>query len=98
MLIKKATILKADDYDNIYIELKELDINSSSLTTKLNIEIAGKSKEYVIPMAYNQKTNNVKGTLRLNIKDFNLKSPKKIFGLIEVDSNVEINFNLFLQY
>ena len=49
-------------------------------------------------MAFNQKTNNVKGTLRLNIKDFNLKSPKKLFGLIEVDNNVDINFNLFLQY
>lgn len=92
------TILKADDYDNINIELKELDINNNCLMTKLNIEIAGKSKEYVIPMAFNEKNNNVKGTLRLNIKDFNLKSPKKIFGLIEVNDNVDINFNLFLQY
>lgn len=92
------TILKADDYDNINIELKELDVNNNYIMTKLNIEIAGKNKDYVIPMAFNQKTNNVKGTLRLNIKDFNLKSPKKLFGLIEVDNNVDINFNLFLQY
>jgi len=92
------TILKADDYDNINIELKELDVNNNYIMTKLNIEIAGKSKDYVIPMAFNQKSNNVKGTLRLNIKDFNLKSPKKLFGLIEVDNNVDINFNLFLQY
>lgn len=92
------TILKADDYDNINIELKELDVNGNYIMTKLNIEIAGKSKEYVVPMAFNEKSNNVKGTLRLNIKDFNLKSPKKLFGLIEVDDNVDINFNLFLQY
>ncbi|MCZ8196196.1 MAG: YceI family protein [Flavobacterium sp.] len=92
------TILKADDYDNINIELKELDINNNYLMTKLNIEIAGKSKEYVIPMAFNEKNSNVKGTLRLNIKDFNLKCPKKIFGLIEVNDNIDINFNLFLQY
>lgn len=92
------TILKADDYENINIELKELDVNNNYIMTKLNIEIAGKNKDYVIPMAFNQKANNVKGTLRLNIKDFNLKSPKKLFGLIEVDNNVDINFNLFLQY
>ncbi|RAR72520.1 YceI family protein [Flavobacterium aciduliphilum] len=92
------TILKADDYDNINIELREIDITNTNLNTRLDIEIAGKSKEYVIPMTYNQKTDNAKGTLKLNIKDFDLKSPKKLFGLIEVDETVEINFNLFLQY
>ena len=92
------TILKADDYDNIGIELKELDLNNNCFLTKLDIEIAGKSKEYIIPVNFNENTNNVKGNLKLNIKDFNLKSPKKMFGLIEVNDNVDINFNLFLEY
>lgn len=92
------TILKADDYDNINIELKELDLNGSVIMTRLLIEIAGKSKEYFVPMAFNAKNNNVKGTLKLYIKDFDLKCPKKVFGLIEVEDNVDINFNLFLQY
>lgn len=92
------SILKSDEFDNIYIELKELDINNRFLMTKLNVQIAGVDKDYVIPMAYSKKDNNVKGTLRLNIKDFNLQSPKKIFGLIEVNDNVDISFDLFLQY
>lgn len=92
------TILKAEDYDNINIELKELDLNGTAIMTRLQIEIAGKTKEYLIPMAFNAKNNNVKGTLKLNIKDFDLKCPKKVFGLIEVDDNVDIIFNLFLQY
>ena len=92
------TILKADDYDNIIIELKEIEMNGNCFITKLNIEIAGKNKVYEIPMTFVEKTKNVKGTLRLNIKDFNLKSPKKLFNLIEVNDNVDIDFNLFLQY
>ena len=91
-------ILKADDYDNIIIELKEIEVNGNCFMTKLNIEIAGKNKVYEIPMTFVEKTKNVKGTLRLNIKDFNLKSPKKLFNLIEVNENVDIDFNLFLQY
>jgi len=92
------SILKADNYDNISIELKELDLNNNCFLTKLDIEIAGKRKEYTIPVTFNENTNNVKGNLKINIKDFNLKSPKKLFGLIEVNDNVEVNFNLFLQY
>ena len=92
------TILKTDDYDNINIELKQLEINKKFVMTWLNIQIAGITKEYIIPMAYDADLNNVKGSLRLNIKDFKLKSPKKLFGMIEVNDNVDINFNLFLQY
>jgi hypothetical protein len=62
------------------------------------VKIAGVEKEYLVPVTYNQTTNNVKGHLKLNIKDFKLKSPKKLLGMVVVNENVEINFNLFLQY
>lgn len=90
--------LKADSYDNINIQLKEIEIDNDNLTSRIEIEIAGKTKDYLVPMNFNEKNNNVKGTLKLNIKDFNLKSPKKMFGMIEVKEHVDINFNLFLQY
>ncbi len=92
------TTLKADSYNTINIQLKEIEIENSNLITRIEIEIAGKTKDYLVPMNFNEKNNNVKGTLKLNIKDFNLKSPKKMFGMIEVKENVDINFNLFLQY
>lgn len=93
----KAT-LKADVYEKINIELKELDLKNNSFLAIINIEIAGKNKEFEIPVTFNENTNNVKGNLKLNIKDFDLKSRKKLFGFIEVNDNVEINLNLFLQY
>jgi hypothetical protein len=52
----------------------------------------------MVPVAYNQNNGNVKGQLKLNIKDFKLKSPKKLLGMVVVNDNVEISFNLFLQY
>ena len=69
-----------------------------NITAKLNVKIAGIEREYLVPVTYNQTTNNVKGQLKLNIKDFKLKSPKKLLGMVVVNDNVDINFNLFLQY
>ena len=62
------------------------------------MKIAGVEKEYLVPVIFNSNTNNVKGQLKLNIKDFKLKSPKKLLGMVVVNDNVDINFNLFLQY
>ena len=62
------------------------------------MKIAGVEKEYLVPVIFNSNTNNVKGQLKLNIKDFKLKSPKKLLGMVVVNDNVEINFNLFLQF
>lgn len=62
------------------------------------MKIAGVEKEYLVPVIFNTNTNNVKGQLKLNIKDFKLKSPKKLLGMVVVNDHVDINFNLFLQY
>ncbi|RTL13723.1 MAG: YceI family protein [Flavobacteriaceae bacterium] len=69
-----------------------------NITAKLNVKIAGVEKEYLVPVIFNTNTNNVKGQLKLNIKDFKLKSPKKLLGMVVVNDHVDINFNLFLQY
>ena len=92
------TILKADDYPHIVINVKEISTTKENIAAKLNVTIAGIDKEYLVPVSYNQNTNNVKGQLKLNIKDFKLKSPKKLLGMIVVNDKVDINFNLFLQY
>lgn len=92
------SILKAEEYPYIVINVKELNAVKENITAKLNVKIAGIEREYLVPVTYNQTTNNVKGQLKLNIKDFKLKSPKKLLGMVVVNDNVEINFNLFLQY
>jgi hypothetical protein len=92
------SILKAEEYPHIVINVRELIIVKENISAKLNIKIAGIEKEYMVPVAYNQNNGNVKGQLKLNIKDFKLKSPKKLLGMVVVNDNVEISFNLFLQY
>ena len=92
------SILKAEEYPHIVINVKELSAVKENITAKLNVKIAGIEREYLVPVVYNQTTDNVKGQLKLNIKDFKLKSPKKLLGMVVVNDNVEINFNLFLQY
>ena len=92
------TILKANEYSNIKLEVKEITTLKEHISAKLKVEIAGVSKEYTIPVTYDSKSNNVKGQLKINIKDFNLKALKKLLGMVIVNDNVDIHFNLFLQY
>ena len=92
------TILKAEDYPHIVINVKEINTIKENITAKLNVKIAGVEKEYLVPVIFNSNTNNVKGQLKLNIKDFKLKSPKKLLGMVVVNDNVDITLNLFLQY
>ncbi|MET0759999.1 MAG: YceI family protein [Flavobacterium sp.] len=91
-------ILKADDYSHIDIDLEELVTNKNETTAKISVGIAGIKKQYLVPITFDQKKLNVKGILKINIKDFALKSPKKLLGIVALNDNVAINFNLFLQY
>ncbi|HBK82821.1 MAG TPA: hypothetical protein DDZ41_04370 [Flavobacterium sp.] len=92
------TILKADAYPHILIDVKEISTKKDNLTTKVVVKIAGVENEYCVPTDFNQHNKSVKGNLKINIKDFKLKSPKKLLGLVVVDDYVEICFNLFLHY
>ena len=89
--------LKADAFSYITINVKEINRTSSEYNCTATVEIAGKHKDYEIPICLS-KNNNIKGTLKLNINDFDLKTPKKAFGLIAVKNTVEIDFDLYLAY
>lgn len=91
-------VLKAEKYPNIKIDIIELKKVSNKVTAVSNITIAGEKKQYEIPVEINEETKNVKGELKLNIKDFKLKSPKKILGLIKLNEEVTISFNLYLDF
>lgn len=92
------SILKADVYPHIEINVKEISTVKENISAKLKVKIAGVENEYCVPVIFNSNTNNVKGQLKLNIKDFKLKSPKKLLGMVVVNDYVDIHFNLFLQY
>ena len=92
------SLLKSNTYNYITITLKELEENKYNYNAKIDVKIAGVEKEYIMPVTFNEKNLNVKGNLNIDIKDFKLKTPKKLLGIIKVDDTVAIDFNLFLLY
>jgi hypothetical protein len=92
------TILKANEFTTIKLDVKEISTLNEQLYAKVKVYIAGVSKDFLVPVVFDNKINNVKGQLKLNIKDFNLNAPNKLLGIVKVNDNVEIDFNLFLQY
>lgn len=91
-------VLKSDVYPDIEITIKEVILQNGKYIAKTIIKITGVEKSYSLPINFNEATNNVKGDLAINIKDFELKSPKKVLGLIKLKEIITIHFNLFLEY
>lgn len=91
-------LIQTEKYPEISLELKELMVdNKHAAIAKVTITIAGKSKNYSLPVEIVTSPQQcVIGKLELNINDFDLKPPKKMFGLIVVKEDIEITFNLTL--
>lgn len=89
-------LIKTDDYPFILLELKKLTMNSpKEAVADVLISIAGKKKNYKLPVEIiDGEIPQYRGNLSLNINDFNLEPPKKMFGLIVVKEDIDINFNL----
>ena len=91
-------ILKTDEHPKIFIFLKELKTNvvsGSKVLAHVDIEIAGVAKAYKIPVTINGINNMVvSGNVNISLKHFKMEPPKKLFGLIEVNDNIEIDFQL----
>lgn len=92
------SVLKSHEYSNIVVVINEIIETNTGMIAKVIIEIAGVEKKYTFPVIFDANENNVKGELKIDIKDFKLKAPKKILGLIKLNEEVAINFNLFLEY
>lgn len=91
-------LLKSETYPEIFIKLREITKcpnDENRIQTLLDIEIAGVTRSYSIPVEFeNEDTLVIKGMLTLNLRDFNLEPPKKALGLIVVKDNIDINFQL----
>lgn len=92
-------LLKSKKHPEILLKLKKIDLSrdKNALVT-LSFNIAGVDKDYKFPVEITRdKLLCFNGKLQLNIKDFNLEAPSKIFGLIVLEEEIEINFNLNIQ-
>lgn len=90
------SLLQTEIYPEILLELKQVFLkNKKTGTADVTISIAGIKKDYQLPVEIVKGKNlHFKGKLHLNINDFNLKPPKKLFGAIVVNEDIDINFNL----
>lgn len=95
------SLIKAENHPKITLKLKEIQYGNSktdAFKATIAIELAGKTQTYQTPV-YVKKDGDlcITGNLALNINDFDLKAPKKAFGLIVVNNMIDINFKLFVE-
>ncbi|RFN60251.1 YceI family protein [Marixanthomonas ophiurae] len=93
------SLLKSEKYPEITLELNYISLNDKERgIAHVIITISEKEKEYTFPIDISSSsTNCFSGKLKMNIKDFGLEPPKKLFGLIIIKEEVEINFNLAIE-
>lgn len=96
--------LKADEFPHLTIQFLELerlpDVDSDVdfLSGKVQIELAGKKKQFYLRYAFNKTPNGylLKGSRAFTFADFDLSPPKKIGGLIKVNDDFDVGFTLVL--
>jgi len=93
-------LLKTKDQPSIKMRLIKVDFfeNKDSIHANIEYEINNISKRYLVPIKYSKKLNqiHISGQKKLNIKDFDLKPPKKLLGIIKVKENISVNFNFLI--
>jgi len=91
-------LLKSDVYPEVVLKLKEVkedNYHKNWVNAKIAIKIAGVVNSYNVPLKLEgNKRMMIKGSLNLNIRDFNIEPPKKALGLIVVDEIIKIDLNL----
>ncbi|MGM0934334.1 MAG: YceI family protein [Bacteroidota bacterium] len=89
-------LLKTEKYPEIILKIQKIEMNGQQNGhVTLNFEIAGKNKNYRFPVKVTGDDQLCfEGNLALNIKDFDLEAPSKMFGLIVIEEEISINFKL----
>ncbi len=76
-------------------EKADFDERTGLTNFKTQITIAGKTHDYIIPCQISfcdKSAVIVKGDLELDLSDFNIDPPKKVFGAVKVNDEVFITF------
>lgn len=92
-------LIQSDKYPHILLELLEVRLQEKgSANAVVNITIAGIRREHTFPVKFSEgDVSRINGILLLDIKDFDLEAPKKLFGMIVVKDEIKINFNLAVE-
>jgi polyisoprenoid-binding protein YceI len=89
-------LLKTEKHPEILLKIQQIEMgDKQNAQVTLNFEIAGKNKNYRFPVKVTGDNQLCfEGSLALNIKDFDLEAPSKMFGLIVIEEEININFKL----
>jgi hypothetical protein len=94
-------LIKTELYPKIELKLIAIEQTSKLKNTynaRVEIYIANCSNTYTFPIQVTEDEDfNIKGNLSLDLRDYNLEAPKKMMGLIVVDPDVVVNFNLHIK-
>jgi hypothetical protein len=99
-------LLKSGDFPFISIEIICIDVspgpimpvrnNPAKISIIAGITIAGEKQQQRIPVEVLKSENerSYTGSIMVNLKDFNLNPPVKMFGLVKVDELIEVHFSI----
>jgi hypothetical protein len=95
-------MLKSDKYPNLVIRFISLDEFHLDGIVKglVEIELAGKKKRMEINYNYTQIGANqlrLKGVKLLKFSDFELEAPRKIAGMIRINEEIKVHFDLYFR-
>lgn len=94
-------LLKTELYPKIKLKLIAIEKVSkleNTYNARVEIYIANCSNTYTFPIEVTKDEDiNIKGNILLDLRDYNLEAPKKMMGLIVVDHDVVVNFNLHIK-
>jgi hypothetical protein len=96
-------LVKADSYPTFaiklnYFEIEPKGINKdlSKANASIDLTITGKTRQYTIPVtsSHEGELYVLKGTEKISIRDFGLKPPVEMMGLIQVNEWINIDFKI----
>ena len=95
-------MLKADTYPFLVIRFLNLDEfrNGKEVKGQVQVELAGKKKTMDISYHCTETSPQhirLQGFKSMKFSDFELKPPRKIGGLIRINEDIKVNFNLFFK-
>ena len=88
-------MLKADDFPFIGLNFTQILESEKGYEATVVISLAGRQQTYIVPVCYNRKQlRHARGSLKIKISDYQLQTPRKLFGLISVQDLINIQFDI----
>ncbi len=94
-------LIKSQDFPNLFIQLNYLEATGidkkqfSKGNASVSITITGVTKQFNIPVTSDQESDiySIDGKKNISIREFGLKPPVEMMGLIKVSEWITINFH-----